>query len=173
VSARPDWKDAVWEQYGAAIDSMELAIDACPDALWGDRSRFPEFWYVVYHTLFMLDYYESESPEGYAPPAPFTLSELDPAGVLPDRVYSKEEMRRFLEHGRQKLRVRIAGMTDEKAVSRSPFRDLNELEFLLYKMRHVQHHTAQLNLLIRQATNSDAPRWVGRTTLPLTPRRES
>jgi len=58
-------------------------------------------------------------------------------------------------------------------VSRSPFRDLNELEFLLYKMRHVQHHTAQLNLLIRQATNSDAPRWVGRTTLPLTPRRES
>jgi hypothetical protein len=168
MTARPDWKDAVWGQFGAAIDSLEAAIDACPDSLWGDRSRFPEYWYVVYHTLFFLDYYESESAEGYAPPAPFTLSELDPAGVLPDRVYSKEEMRRFLEHGRQKLRARIAAMTDEKAASRCAFRDLNELEFLLYKMRHVQHHMAQLNLILRQVTNS-ATEWVGRTKLPLTP----
>lgn len=169
MTARPDWREAVWGQIGAAIDSMELAIDACPDELWGDRSRFPEYWYVVYHTLFFLDYYMSESGEGYAPPAPFTLSELDPSGVLPDRVYSKEEMRRFLEHGRQKARARIAGMTDEKAASRCAFRDLNELDFLLYQMRHVQHHTAQLNLIIRQVTRSAAPNWVGRTKLPLTP----
>lgn len=169
MTARPDWKDAVWGQVGAAIDSLELAIDACPDTLWGDRSRFPEYWYVVYHTLFFLDYYMSESPEGYAPPPPFTLTELDPAGVLPDRVYSKEEMRRFLDHGRQKVRAKIAEMSDEKAASRSPFRDLPELEFLLYQMRHVQHHTAQLNLMIRQVTQSDAPRWVSRTKLPLTP----
>jgi hypothetical protein len=167
MTARPDWKDAVWGQFGAAIDSLEAAIDACPDALWGDRSRFPEYWYVVYHTLFFLDYYESESPEGYAPPAPFTLSELDPAGVLPDRVYSKEEMRRFLEHDRQKVRARIAGMSDDRAASHSPFRDLRELEFQLYQMRHVQHHAAQLNLILRQVTSSDAPRWIGRTKLPL------
>ena len=174
MTARLDWKDVVWGQFGAAIDSMEAAIDACPEDLWGDRPGFQEFWYLVYHTLFFLDYYESESPEGYAPPPPLTLSELDPAGVFPDRVYSKEEMRRFLEHGRQKVRSKIAGMTDEKAVSHSPFRkELNELEFQLYQMRHVQHHTAQLNLLIRQATHSDAPRWVGRTKLPLTPPRES
>jgi DinB superfamily len=168
MTARPDWKDAVWGQFGAAIDSLELAIDACPDSLWGDRSRFPEYWYVVYHTLFFLDYYQSESDEGYAPPAPFTLSELDPAGVLPDRVYSKEEMRRFLEHGRQKVRAKIAAMTDEKAATRCAFRDLSELEHLLYNMRHVQHHMAQLNLILRQVTNS-APNWVGRTKLPLTP----
>ena len=172
MTARPDWKEAEWGQFGAAIDSLEAAIDACPESLWGDRSRFPEYWYVVYHTLFFLDYYESESGEGYAPPPPFTLSELDPAGVLPDRVYSKEEMRRFLEHGRQKLRARIAAMTDEKAASRCGFRDLNELEHFLYKMRHVQHHMAQLNLILRQVTNSPTE-WVGRTKLPLNPPRES
>ena len=27
------------------------------------------------------------------------------------------------------------------------------LEILLYNMRHVQHHAAQLNLLLRQETN--------------------
>lgn len=32
-------------------------------------------------------------------------------------------------------------------------------ELLLYNMRHVQHHTGQLNLILRQKTGS-APRWV-------------
>ena len=79
----------LWQQFGAAIDMLENAIHACPDALWGDRARQPQFWYVAYHTLFFLDLYLSDSLEGFAPPAPFTLSEIDPAGVLPDRVYSK------------------------------------------------------------------------------------
>ena len=167
MTAHVDWKDAVWGQFGAAIDSLERAIDACPEDLWGDRSRFPEYWYVVYHTLFFLDYYSSESDQGYAPPAPFTLGELDPSGVLPDRVYSKDEMRRFLEHGREKVRARIEAMTDEKAASRCAFREASELELLLYSMRHVQHHMAQLNLILRQVTDS-APEWVGRTKRALT-----
>ena len=36
------------------------------------------------------------------------------------------------------------------------------LEILLYNMRHVQHHAAQLNLLLRQELD-DAPDWVSRT----------
>ena len=35
-------------------------------------------------------------------------------------------------------------------------------ELLLYNMWHVQHHSAQLNLILRQQINS-APRWVKRT----------
>jgi len=33
------------------------------------------------------------------------------------------------------------------------------IEILLYNMRHVQHHTAQLNLLLRQEIN-EAPEWI-------------
>jgi hypothetical protein len=33
---------------------------------------------------------------------------------------------------------------------------------MLYNLRHVQHHAAQLNLILRQVTDS-APDWVGRT----------
>jgi hypothetical protein len=33
-------------------------------------------------------------------------------------------------------------------------------------MRHVQHHAAQLNLLLRKATGS-APRWVKQTEIAL------
>ena len=37
--------------------------------------------------------------------------------------------------------------------------DLSIAELLLYNMRHVQHHAAQLNTLLRQH-GTDAPRWV-------------
>jgi hypothetical protein len=38
----------------------------------------------------------------------------------------------------------------------------SNLEVFLYNMRHVQHHMAQLNLLLRQRID-DAPKWVSRT----------
>jgi len=55
--------------------------------------------------------------------------------------------------------------------------EVSFLELLLYNLRHVQHHAAQLNLILRQETDS-APGWVGQTktglgapgTVPLQPR---
>jgi len=155
------WKTTVWRQFGAAIDMLENAMKACPEALWGDRSQKPEFWYVAFHTLFFLDLYLSESELGFLPPAPFTLDEMDERGLMPERVYSKEELQKYLEHGRAKCRSTIAGMTDERARGRCGFSwlDLSGEEMLLYNMRHVQHHAGQLHLILRQKTES-APRWV-------------
>jgi hypothetical protein len=155
--------ELLWSQFGPAIDMLENAMLACPEELWNDRSQKPEFWYVAFHTLFFLDFYASESPDGFAPPAPFTLSELDPAGVLPDRAYTKAERQAYLKHGREKSRAAIDALTDESASRRSPFPwlDMNNAESVLYNMRHVQHHAAQLNLILRQRTDS-APRWVRR-----------
>ena len=162
------WQSTLWQQLGAAIDMLENAIVACPDELWANRTQRPEFWYVAYHTLFFLDYYLSDSAEGFAPPEPFTLEELDPAGVLPERPFTKDELLRYLQHGREKSRAIVAALTDETAreVRRFIGRDRTVLEWLLVSMRHVQHHTAQLNLILRQQTDS-APTWVARTPHPL------
>ncbi len=136
---------------------IENAIRACPDSVWSDPSEKPVwkknevvgFWYVVYHTLFFLDYYLTASPKHFAPPAPFNLDECDPAGLLPERPFTKEELLRYLEHCRAKAR----GVADSI-----------DVETLLYAMRHVQHHAGQLNLLLRQHTGS-APRWVRSATV--------
>lgn len=159
------WNAAAWSQFGAAIDMLERAMRACPDELWGDRSRQPEFWYLAYHTLFFLDFYLSDSPRGFAPPAPFTLAELDPAGVMPDRVYAKDELLSYLRHGRRKCRAVTGTLTAERARRLSGFLspELTVAELLLYNLRHVQHHAAQLNLILRQAGNT-VPAWVGRAT---------
>ncbi|MBU8933550.1 MAG: DinB family protein [candidate division Zixibacteria bacterium] len=158
------FKTMIWQQFGAAIDMLENAIVACPKEIWGDRPGPQEFWYIAYHTLFFLDYYMSESSEGFAPSAPFTLSELDPAGAFPDRVYTKDELLTYLKHGRNKCRARIEGLNDQTAHQRCGFErpEITVAELLLYKMRHVQHHAAQLNLILRQKTDS-APRWVGKS----------
>ena len=158
------WKDILWAQTGAAIDMLENAIIACPEEIWSDRSRQPEFWYIAYHTIFFLDCYLSESLAGFAPPEPYNLDELDPTGILPERVYTKDELLSYLNHGREKCRAVIEGLTDETARQPSGIdwlRSITFAEVILITLRHLQHHAAQLNLILRQTTDS-APRWVGR-----------
>ena len=157
----PTWRTILWSQFGAAIDMLDNALLACPDEVWSDRSQRVEFWYVVYHTLFWLDLYLSGSVEGFAPPAPFALEELDPTGLLPERPYAKDELQTYLEHGRQKCRATIEALRDEKARQRCGFSwgEVSFLELLLYNMRHVQEHASQLSLILGQKTNS-APGWV-------------
>ena len=157
-------KTILWQQFGAAIDMLENAVTACPEELWNTRSRF---WYIGYHTLFFLDYYLSdETPmeKDFLPPAPFTTSEFED-GVMPERVYDKVELLTYCRFGRQKLRDQLERLTEEELLTKcfvSEYKDYSIVEMLLYNMRHVQHHAAQLNLLLRQIIDA-APNWVSRT----------
>ena len=156
-------RDALAGQSGAALAMLENAIGACPESLWGDRERTPEYWAVVFHTLFWFDFYLADSATDFAPPPPFGLEELDPAGVLPPRVYTRAELLAYLEHGRTKLRARLEAVVGEAARARIVIGsfDGSAAALLLYNLRHVQHHAGQLQLLLRQA-GSEPPRWVPR-----------
>ena len=96
-------KEIINQQFGAAVEMLNNAIAECPEELWKNRTLQPEFWYVAYHPLFWLDFYLSESPNGFKPPSPFTLSEFDPKGMLPERVYTKEELLNYLQQSKLKL----------------------------------------------------------------------
>lgn len=158
-------REILWKQFGASIDMLENAVAECPEKLWNSESGF---WYIAYHTLFFLDYYLTDEPEKFMPPVPFTLSEFDPEGKLPERVYSKEELLKYISHCRKKCRDLIAGLTEENSTRRfkDEYRDYNIIEILIYNMRHVQHHMAQLNLLLRQNTGN-APDWISVTKISL------
>ena len=165
------WKTILWSQFGAAMDMLANAVRACPDELWTDRSQHLQFWYVVYHTLFFLDLYLSGTLEGFRPPAPFTLDELDPSGRKPERPYTKNESLAYLEHCRAKCRTTIETLTDANVRQRCPFPwwqggEMSFGELLLYTMRHVQEHTAQLSLMLGQTHNlpPDWDDWIGRTS---------
>ncbi len=164
------WTEILWRQFGAAIDTLDNALDACPEELWGARIwsepsksvGYSQFWYVAYHALFWLDLYLSGSEEGFTPPDPYTLIEMDPAGLLPERQYTKSELRSYLEHGRQKCYSVIEALTDETAHRRCnfPWGEVSFVELQLYSMRHVQEHASQLNLFLGQQDRASG-RWVG------------
>lgn len=158
--------ESIWRQFGASLDALENAIQLCPEDQWETSNNF---WYWSYHCLFWLDRYLHMESTDYHPPGPFTLSEVDPAGGLPERVYTKDELLTFLESSRQKARKLLASMTPEYAQSSWPNktnRPFTVLEILLYNMRHVQHHAAQLNAILRREID-DAPRWVSNAKLEL------
>jgi hypothetical protein len=166
------WKTIIWQQFGAAIDDLDNAFRACPDELWrerlwgdpSERSFFlPEYWYIVYHALFWLDLYLTGAEEGFVPPAPFMLIEQDEDGPLPERHYTKDELQAYLADCRQKCQATIEALTEEAAQRRCRFGwgEVTFAELLLYNMRHVQGHAAQLNLLLGQKIAS-APDWITR-----------
>lgn len=155
-------KEGLWKQFGASIDMLENAIMLCPAEQWNTGTRF---WYNAYHCLFFLDYYLTMDPKTFSPPAPFTLSEFE--DTMPERVYEKQELINYLQYNREKCHSLISTLTEEKLVERwinvSGSMNYSVFEILLYNMRHVQHHAAQLNLLLRQSIN-DAPEWVSRAS---------
>lgn len=85
-----EFSHCIKSQFGAAIKTLENAIENCPDDLWGSNISENEFWYRVYHTIFWLDLYLTASPDSFRPPEPFTMSERDPAGILPDTIYTTQ-----------------------------------------------------------------------------------
>ncbi|MEZ4870591.1 MAG: DinB family protein [Caldilineaceae bacterium] len=166
------WQTSLWQQLGAAIDTLDQAIAACPDDLWqaplwpDDPPGYAEFWYLAYHVLFWLDFYLSGAVEGFTPPPPFTLTELDPTG-FPERVYEKVELQSYLTHCRRKCQSTIETLTDARAQQRCAFSwgEASFGELLLYNMRHVQEHAAQFNLFLGQQRGVGAA-WVVKARRP-------
>jgi hypothetical protein len=153
------FKETLWKQFGACIDMLENAIVMCPDELWDTKEKF---WYSSYHRLFFLDYYLTLDPAKYISPKPFSNSEFE--SKLPERTYTKDELLTYLQASREKCHKLIFSLTDEILNMRwvNQYRNYSVFEMHLYNLRHVQHHAAQLNQLLRQKTNN-APAWVAQT----------
>jgi hypothetical protein len=166
------WNNALKSQFLAAIDMLEKPILACPNELWkaslwndpNTSAGFTEFWYVAYHTLFWLDLYLTGTDDGFAPPTPFDLNELE-AGMMPAKNFSRSELLLYTAHCRQKCQATIETLTDEAAHRACEFPwshgMISFAELLLDNMRHVQEHGAQLNLFLGQHAGLSA-RWVAR-----------
>lgn len=151
-------KISLRNQFGATIGMIEAALEMCPESMWNDDNKF---WYNAYHGLFYLDYYLTVIPEEFTPPMPFDFSEFDPAGRMPDKVYDKNTLLEYCNYCRNKCYNLIDQLDENLLMQRwkNSYRDYSIFEVIIYNMRHVQHHTAQLNLLLRQGINN-APTWI-------------
>jgi hypothetical protein len=163
----------LWRQFEAAINQVRDALHNCPDELWEERlwadqldqwvaAGFSAFWYLGYHTLFWLDLYLTGAEEGFAPPAPLDLVEMEEGEALP-RTYTREELLGYLDYCHRKCQETIGALTVEEAhrICRFSWGELTFAELLLYTMRHVQEHGAHLSMFLGQQA--------GKSTAPLAP----
>ena len=156
------FKNELWNQYGAALDMLENALVKCPDTLWDDDNKF---WYNAYHCLFFTDYDLTTDPENFHPPWPYTMSEMDPSGVMPERTYTKDELISYVNLCRDKFRKLI--MQDISVIRwNNGRRNYSMTEHLLHSMRHIQHHTGQLNMMLGKIDH-DLPIWISQTKIKL------
>ena len=168
------WSTALWQQFGATIDMLENALLACPPAnweqpLWSDPDGYAAFWRIGFHTLKWLDLYLSGSAEGFAPPPPFTEN--------PKQPYTKDELRTYLAYTRKKCQTTIAALTEETAARQIEFpwigAPISFFELMLYTMRHVQEHVAQLSLFLGQNAVDEQARSKLNDALDWVPRARS
>ncbi len=84
--------------------------------------------------------------ENFTPPPPFIR------GKLPEQPYTKGHIVSYLSTCRKKCQSTIIRLTEEKAQQICVFEWMEPsfFELLLYSVRHVQEHAAQLNLVLGQ-----------------------
>ena len=158
-------KEILWLHLAASLDMLDNAISACPDGLWERPSPRMGFWYMAYHALWFLDHDLSPADEQFKSP-PFDIHnyELEIKEPPFEDPYSKTAIRDYLQHCRRICRTTINRLDDPNTC---PIRGCkriraNVTEVIVDQIRHIQHHTAQLNLLLRQTIDS-APDWVRRS----------
>ncbi|MBK7427333.1 MAG: DinB family protein [Saprospiraceae bacterium] len=151
-------KEILWNQFGASIDMLINVIASSPEGYNESNKRF---YYIAYHSAIFLDYYLTIPQNDFSQFLPFTFKEKDVRpkeaidDLVPDKIYSKQEIIEFLKLSRLKCRALIESLSIEKLTERFKAGDDPKdmdypiLEILLYNMRHTQHHAAQLNMYIR------------------------
>ena len=160
--------EMLWRQFRVTIDMFGDVLRDCPDELWEKRlwddhpdqwvaAGFSAFWYLGYHTLFWLDLYLTGAEEGFVPPAPFDLVEMEADEDLP-RTYTRAELLDYLDYCRRRCQETIGALSTEQAyrLCRFPWGELPFAELQLYNLRHVQEHGAQLRMFLGQQAGKSA-----------------
>ena len=152
-------KEVLWNQFGASIDMLINVIASCPDDYFQINRRF---YYIAFHSTIFLDYYATIPPKDFSPLLTFTHKNPEERpkeaidDLIPDKNYNQQEIVAYLKQSREKCKHIIDTLNDERLGER--FKEGDEpgdmdysiLEILLYNLRHTQHHTAQLNMLLIQ-----------------------
>jgi hypothetical protein len=172
----------IGRQFAAAIQMLRLAVEACPENLWDDRAHGTPFWHLAYPALFYADFYLSDNAEAFQTVVrnvaeKFSLQDyqVDKAMFLPgdygqfggvvstpERAFTRVQLLEYADHCLRKNDEKFSKLTDNLALERCgfPWYNLNVGEFLLNNLRHTQHHTGQLVILLRRHANIGID-WLG------------
>ena len=156
-------KQLITNQSKAAASTLNACIDICPEAGWDGPVVNYKFCQAVFHTLFYADYYLGLTDEDFRK-EPFhrenahvfrDYEELEPRPpvLLYEKPWNENVSSVLLPAVPRRRRCRdgrVADGRDENSRGRIPGR-------LVYNIRHLQHHAAQLIMRLRLDFQADVP----------------
>ncbi|MEZ6317689.1 MAG: DinB family protein [Phycisphaerales bacterium] len=160
-----DTRAALKSQYHAALKTLRLAMEMCPEDRWNDPADgVPTFWRVSYHTLFYTHFYLQDDHEHFTPWEHHRSDafEGDDGGPPnPDVSYTREQLLDYWHQCNAMVDERVDAMDLDAADCGFPWYPLPKLEHQLVNLRHIQHHAAALSSRLRREAGVAVP-WVGR-----------
>ena len=161
-------KTLIVSQFEAALCTLNVCIDRCPEDAWNEPVGNRPFCQVGFHTLFFADYYLGQNADALRG-QPFHRAHqafFRDYEELEDRepvlLYDRPTIRAYVAHCRRKVAEVIAAETAESLRGRADFarRTFSRAELHVYNLRHIQHHAAQMSLRLRINRAAEIP-WIG------------
>jgi hypothetical protein len=162
---------ALKSQYHAALKTLRLAVERCPDALWLDRDgACAPFWRVAYHTLFYTHFYLQKDHESFRPWAKHRadaqfLDETLPwennrpvAACVP---YTKQELLDYCQACNDMIDSAVDAMDLSAPECGFPWYPMPKIEHQLVNLRHIQHHAGILSSRLCRSAGVNID-WMGR-----------
>lgn len=161
-------KTVLTGQFEAALCMLDQSIRSCPPELWEGKIANRTFRWAAYHTLFWVDMYLSTGDEDA-----FVLRDVHHLGgderddSADNPGLGKKETLAYVTTCRRTMLETLAAETADSIQGPSGFayRPTTRGELHLYNIRHVQHHTGQLDAYLRRTSpalsDSDALPWIG------------
>jgi hypothetical protein len=140
-------KTELLNQYNAALDMLKDCITEYSKKLWGDESFSHPAWRLAYHALFyanVYSYVKEEDIEAWPETIPhYNKLPKKKSAKSSEKVFTQGELLAFLDWVRERLPANLEAM-DPKGDCWANWYSLNQFEFHLNNIRHIQHHVAQL-----------------------------
>lgn len=156
-------------QYHAALKTLRLAIEKCPDGMWADPADGAvPFWRVAYHTLFVAHFYSLQERGQLKPWAKHWrgaeslegIASESPNAPQPFSAYSRAEVLEYWHICDDRIDAGVDALNLEAPQCGFPWYKMGTLEHQLVNIRHIQHHAAILSARLRKAANISID-WVG------------
>lgn len=163
-----DIRAVLKSQYHAALKTLRLAIEACPDEMWDDPDDGPAaFWRVAYHTLFYTHFYLQKDQHSFTPwarqrPDAQCLGDRtwDNRPVSPCEAYTRGDILEYWRECDGLIDAGVDGLDLAAPTCGFPWYPMSKLEHQLVNIRHIQHHAAALATRLRREAGVGVA-WVG------------
>ncbi|MHA1948004.1 MAG: DinB family protein [Candidatus Hodarchaeales archaeon] len=166
-------RGALIEQYGAALKTLSILIEKCPNSLWESESYGPPFYKIIYHILYFVDCYLSRTKEERAAFKPrfdfaedFSISKENFGSIYWKKELTKDECILYISEMRAKAQKFFDEISLNELTSEPIFEwhGSSLLGSLIYNIRHIMLHIGALQSRLRM-NDVDEHFWVSKSLL--------